>query len=241
MNMRRLAFVAALVLSFVPLGIDGANSESAGAASFNAESTLTAALAYGAHQSSMTAHGSITEGSLTLDTNIAFSPAGSIVTTGVLGTGTEYLARSASGVYFVKADSLPVLRSILMVKEPTGAEINVWYKIPASDPRYASIASPGGAQTIAQTFSFSPVGWSQKVTDGGVVTLRGTRVIKLIGASNLTVDGTGFKKQDLYVTDTAHPIPFAMSAEAGTTGDIYFSKWDATKVVMPTAKSDLPR
>ena len=127
------------------------------------------------------------------------------------------------------------------MKAPTAAEVGVWYKVPKSDPRYNSISSPGGAQTVAQSFSFSAVGWSRSATYEGTTVLHGIHVIKLESGSNLFVTGSGFGKTTLYVTDSTRPLPFAMSGPAGTTGLLYFSGWGSTTVEIPTASADLPQ
>ena len=52
---------------------------------------------------------------------------------------------------------------------------------------------------------------------------------------------SGFAKETLYVTDSAHPLPFAMSGPVGTTGLIYFSKWNATTLTIPKTTTLLPQ
>jgi hypothetical protein len=84
-------------------------------------------------------------------------------------------------------------------------------------------------------FSFSTVGWSRTVTNGGFTTLRGQKVAKIEDSSNMWVTGAGFEKTTLYVTDTAHPLPLAISGPPGTSGVIYFSKWGTTVIAIPSA------
>ena len=126
------------------------------------------------------------------------------------------------------------------MKAPTSAEIGVWYEVTKSDPRYNSIDPPGGADTIAQTFSYSAVGWSRSTSFEGFATLKGVKVIKLSAASNFWVT-KGFGKVTLYVTDVSHPLPFAVSGPPGTSGLGYFSKWGRTKVAIPTTRVSLPQ
>jgi hypothetical protein len=155
--------------------------------------------------------------------------------------GTEDIIEPTGKSFcFVKATSLSVLKNALEVKSPTNSEIGVWYKVTSKDSRYDYIASPGGAQNVKQTFSFSPVGWSHAATYEGTTTLKGVRLIKLGGASNFWVTGKGFAKITLYVTENAKPLPFAMSGPSGTSGLIYFSKWNRTIVSIPHSKVALP-
>ncbi len=233
----RLALVTLVALGLVaPL-----LSANAGASSPNALALLTKALSDGAHESSMTISGTFVEDGLTasIDGGFASTAEGGVTT--VSGVGSEDLIEPRGKDFcFVKASSLAVLKSELEVKSPTAGEVGVWYKVPSSDPRYVGIASPNGAQTVAQSFSFSSVGWKRAATYEGTAVLRGVRVVALESASNLFVTGSGFGKTLLYVTDSPHSLPFAMSGPVGTSGLVYFSKWGTTSVAIPTASSDLP-
>src|ERR1700677_2987770 len=213
----------------------------AGASTPNALSILTKALTDGSHESSMTITGSFVTSGFDASVNGGFAAAEGGVTT-VAGTGSEDIVGPVGKNYcFVKASSLAVLKSEFEVKNPTAAEIGVWFKLPSSDPRFAEIDSANGAQTVAESFSFSAVGWKRAATYEGTAVLRGVHVIKLESASNLFVTGSGFGKTTLYVTNTSHSLPFAMSGPVGTTGLVYFSKWGTTTVTIPTASSDLPQ
>ncbi len=216
-------------------------STTAGASTPNPLSILTKALSDGSHESSMTISATFTGSGINASLVGGFSSKGNGGVTTLPGVGSEDIVTPVGKSYcFVKASTLAVLSEILDVKTPTASEVGVWYEVPKSDPRYTSIAS-SGAQTVAESFSFTPVGWSRKATYGGTTVLRGVRVIKLEAASNLFASGSGFGKSTLYVTDTSNSLPFAMSGPAGTSGLVYFSKWGTTSVVFPTTTADLPK
>jgi hypothetical protein len=228
--------VVALILT-TPLSVTYA-----GASTLSPLAILTKALHDGSRETSMNVTAAFTGSGIAVSLDGGFTPAAEGGITAESGVGSEDLIEPSGKSYcFVKASSLGVLRNEMDVKVPTAAEVGVWYKVASTDPRYVSIASPGGAQTVAEAFSFSPVGWERAATYEGTTVLRGVRVIKLESASNLFVSGSGFGKTTLYVTDSSAPLPFAMSGPAGTTGLMYFSKWDATSVVIPVASSNLPR
>lgn len=213
---------------------------SSDASTANAKSILTQTLTDAAPQTSMTVAGTFSGGGVTATVNIGIdaSAQGGLTVFAPLGS-EDLVAPTVGNYFFVKASSLAILKEILEVKSPTRAEIGVWYKVSSSDPRYAAINGQGGAQNVAQFFSYSKVGWSRSVSYGGTTVLRGVRVVKLIGASNMWVN-KGFGRELLYVTDVPHPFPFAVSGPAGTTGLLYFSKWGSTKVVIPSSNESLP-
>jgi hypothetical protein len=217
-------------------------SVSAGAAPTRAKSLLSRALADGASDKSVTMAGTFTGSGITGYVDIGYSPSASGGAETSSTVGTEYIVEPKGKKYcFVKASSLGILKQALDVKKPTKSELNLWYKVTSKDPRYVNIASPNGAQTIAQVFSFSPVGWSRKVSYKGTTKLDGVRVYKLEGASNAFVAGTGFAKTTLYVTDSTDSLPFAMSGPSGTQGLIYFTKWNHTTVTVPFSDVILPK
>jgi hypothetical protein len=190
----------------------------------------------------MTISGSFSESGTNASIEGGYAPRAAGGVESLSGVGTEDIIEPTGKSFcFVRATSLAILKNALEVKAPTTAEIGVWYKVTSQDSRYNFIANPGGAQNVEQTFSFSPIGWSHAATYGGTTRLKGVRVIKLGAASNFWVTGKGYAKITLYVTDTAHPLPFAMSGPTGTTGLIYISKWNATTVSIPRSKVDLPR
>jgi hypothetical protein len=61
-----------------------------------------------------------------------------------------------------------------------------------------------GTQTVAESFSYSAVGWKHAATCEGTPVLREVHVLKLEPASNLFVTGSGFGKTTLYVTNISH-------------------------------------
>lgn len=216
-------------------------TSSVGAATPNALAILTKALGDGSREANVTLSGTLTASGSTLSLNGGFAARVNGGTTTVSGIGTEDEVQPIGENYcFVKASSIAVLHSELEVKKPTAAEVGVWYEVPSSDPRYVSIASPGGAQSIAQVFSFSSIGWKRSAVYEGTLVLHGVRVIELTGASNLFASGSGFVEMTMDVTDTSKPLPFAISGPPGTDGLLYFSKWDATSVAIPTARAKLP-
>ena len=215
---------------------------SAGTAKISAKSTLSAALADGASQKSVTLSGTVSGSGTTITLDGGFSPAGNGGLTTVPKVGTYYAISPRGKKYcFVKATSVAMLKQALYVKSPNTDEINLWYKVTSKDPRYDSIASPNGAQTVSQLFSFTPAGWSRKATYKATTTLNGVRVIKLKAASNLFVSGKGFATTTLYVTEGKNPLPFAMSGPTGTTGLFYFTKWGTTTVAIPFTDIILPK
>jgi hypothetical protein len=213
----------------------------AGASAPNAKTILTTALHNASEERSMTISGQFSESGSQATIEGGYAPAGAGGIESLSGEGTEDIIEPTGAKYcFVKATSLAVLKNALEVKTPTNAEIGVWYKVTSTDPRYNFIASPSGAQNIAQTFSFSSVGWSHAATYEGTTRIKGVRVIKLEGASNFWVTGKGFAKITLYVTDAAHSLPYAISGPPGTAGLVYFTKWNATTVIIPSSNVDLP-
>jgi len=177
--------------------------------------------------------------SVTLNGGFAVNANGGVTTAKGLGSVDEVQPNGAKYA-FVKGNSLAALSDYLEVKTPKVSEINVWYKITNKDPRFTSIVG-GGAETVAQVFSFSPIGWRRSATYEGTVVLKGVRVLKLSASSDLFVEKSGFAKQTIYVTDAVHPLPFAMTGPAGTSGLVYFSRWDHITIAIPTSTTNLPR
>jgi len=211
-----------------------------GAATPNGNAILAQALADASHKTSMTISGTLTGSGNAVSISGGFTPtaSGGVTTEQGLGSSEEIQPNGAHFA-FVKASSIAALGTILEVKHPTSNEINVWYRLTSKDPRFADIVG-NGAETVAETFSFSPIGWSRSATYESTVVLKGVRVIKLKAASNLFVQNKGFGMETLYVTDTSHPLPFAMTGPVGSSGLIYFSAWDSTTIAIPSAKADLP-
>lgn len=165
---------------------------------------------------------------------------GSAGSTTISGIGTEYVADPVGGPLIVKANSLNVLKDVLEVHAPTTSELNVWYAVDTSDPRYYGLAGTYGALSLARSFSFSPAGWSRQATYEGVSVLHGVRVLKLKAASNTFAPGKGFDTTTLYVSDTAHPLPVAMTYSTQDPSLFYFSAWNHTTVTYATSTTKLP-
>jgi hypothetical protein len=211
-----------------------------GAATPNGKVLLAQALADASQKSSMTISGTLSASGNVVSISGGFTPIanGGVTTEKGLGSSEEIQPNGAHFA-FVKASSIAALGTILEVKHPKSNEINVWYRITSKDPRFADIVGDG-AETVAQTFSFSPIGWSRSATYEGTVVLKGVRVFKLNAAANLFVQNKGFGKETLYVTDSTHPLPFALTGPVGSSGLIYFSGWNSTTITIPSAKADLP-
>jgi hypothetical protein len=77
-----------------------------------------------------------------------------------------------------------------------------------------------------------------------VVTLRGTRVIKLAVTSSMFSPNNNLVPMTLYVTDSATPMPFAATANiTGVSKPVisYFSDWGhVAKIAIPAARTALP-
>ncbi len=216
-------------------------SVNSAASSPNAKPILTQALTDAAHESSFTVDGNIQRSGQSEKFIAGFDSVaqGGPITFPGIGTA-DLVGPNVGNYFFVKASSFVILNKVFEVKAPTSAEIGVWYKVTKSDPRYDSINPPGGADTVAQFFSYSPVGWSRSTSYEGTATLRGVKVIKLSAASNFWID-KGFGEVTLYVTDVTDPLPFAISGPSGTSGLSYFSKWGTTKVAIPVTDTSLPK
>ena len=214
----------------------------ASAAKVSATTTLSAALADGASQKSVTLSGAVSASGTTVTLDGGFSPAGNggLTTEGKLGTFYE-VSPLGKKYCFVKATTVAMLKQALDVKSPNKDEVDLWYKVTSKDPRYDNIASPNAAQTVKQLFSFAPNGWSHKVSYKATTTLNGVRVIKLKAASNFFVTGKGFATTTLYVTEGKDPLPYAMSGPTGTSGLLYFTKWGTTTVAIPFSDIILPK
>jgi hypothetical protein len=212
-----------------------------GATTPNGKAILAETFALASQKTSMTISGTVSGSGSTLSIVGGFTPKASGGVTTVKGVGSADEVQPNGATYgYVKANSIAALGNQLEIINPKSSEINVWYKITSNDARFAYIFG-SGADTVAQTFSFSPIGWSRSATYEGTVVLKGVRVFKLSAAANLFVEKSGFAKETLYVTDSTHPLPFALTGPVGTTGLIYFSKWNSTTLTIPKATTALPR
>ncbi|HQT99880.1 MAG TPA: hypothetical protein PLG60_05185 [Acidimicrobiales bacterium] len=213
---------------------------SGGAATPSGATILARALSNAAHSTSVTLSGRVSFPGSVVAVHDGLNAKGSAGYTTISGIGTEYVADRVGGPLVVKANSFNVLRDVLEVHAPTKRELNVWYAVTTSDPRYYGLAGTYGGLSLARSFSFSPAGWSRRATYEGVTTLHGVRVYKLKAASNTFAPGKGFNTTTLYVRDDAHPLPFAMTYSAQVPGFFYFSAWNHTTVAYATSTLKLP-
>jgi hypothetical protein len=212
---------------------------SAGAAVPNGSAILAQSFALASHKTSMTIYGTLSGPgtTLTISGKYTAQASGGVTTVNGVGASDEVQPNGANYGY-VKATTVAALGKLLEIAKPTSSEINVWYKVTSKDPRFADFF--GGASTVAQTFSFSPIGWVRTATYEGTAVLKGVRVIVLVGASHLFINKSGFNEETLYVTDSSHPLPFAMTGPLNTTGHIFFSKWNSTTLAIPESTTALP-
>jgi hypothetical protein len=213
---------------------------SAGAASLNGTAILVQSFAVASHKTSMTISGTLMGQGTTLTISGKYTSKGSGGITTVQGVGTSDEVQPSGAKYgYVKATTLAALGQLLEITNPKSSEINVWYKVTSKDPRFADFF--GGSSTVAQTFSFSSIGWIRSATYESITTLKGVPVIMMIAASHLFADKSGYNEEQLYITDSGNPLPFAMTGPIGTTGLVYFSKWNSTTLAIPNATTALPR
>jgi hypothetical protein len=224
------------LLSFLPVLV----ATTAGATIPNGSAIQAESFALASRQTSMTLRGTLTGPGVTLSIFGRYTAKASGGITTVNGTGSSDEVQPNGANYgFVRANSVAALGKLLEITNPKSSEVNVWYKVTGKDPRFADFF--GGADTIAQTFSFTPMGWIRSATYESTTVLRGVPVLMLIAASHLFVPKSGYNEEQLYVTDSTHPLPFAMTGPIGTKGLIYFSKWNSTTLAIPNVTTALPR
>jgi hypothetical protein len=200
---------------------------------------MAESFALASHKTSMTISGTLTGSGTTLTLIGKYTSKASSGVTTVKGVGTSDEVQPNGAKYgYVKATSVAALGQLLEITNPKSSEVNVWYKVTSKDSRFADFF--GGASTVAQTFSFSPIGWTRTANYEGTSVVRGVSVYQLVALSHLFIDKSGYNETTLYVTDSAVPLPLAMTGPIGTTGLIYFSKWDATRLTIPKTTTALP-
>jgi hypothetical protein len=200
---------------------------------------IAESFALASHKTSMTISGTLTGSGTTLSLFGKYTSKASSGVTTVKGVGTSDEVQPNGARYgFVKATSIAALGQLLEITNPKSSEVNVWYKVTSKDSRFADFF--GGASTVAQTFSFSPIGWTRTANYEGTSVVRGVSVYQLVALSHLFIDKSGYNETTLYVTDSAVPLPLAMTGPIGTTGLIYFSKWNATRLTIPKTTTALP-
>ncbi len=205
----------------------------------NGNAILAESFASASHKKSVTISGTLSGPGTTWSVLGKYTAKASWGLSTVRGVGASVEVQSNGANYgYVKANSVAALRRQLEVTNPKSSEVSVWYKVTSKDPRFADFFA--GASTIAQAFSFSSVGWIRSGIYEGTEVLNGVQVIVLTAASNMFAGPGGYNEEALYVTDSTRPMPFAMTGPIGTTGMIYFSKWNATSLAIPKAKTPLP-
>ena len=200
---------------------------------------IAASFALASQKTSVTISGTLTGSGTTLSLFGKYTSKASSGVTTVKGVGTSDEVQPNGARYgYVKATSIAALGQLLEITNPKSSEVNVWYKVTSKDSRFADFF--GGASTVAQTFSFSPIGWTRTANYEGTSVVRGVSVYALVALSHLFIDKNGYNETTLYVTDSAVPLPLAMTGPIGTTGLIYFSKWNATRLTIPKTTKALP-
>jgi hypothetical protein len=211
---------------------------SAGATTPNGDAIIANSFAVASHQGSMTISGTLSGSGTTLNIFGQYTPKASGGETRVTGVGfSDEVQPNGANYGFVKANTLAALGQLLEITNPKSSEIDVWYKVTSKDPRFADFF--GGASTVAQTFSFSSIGWLRSANYEGTGVVRGVPAFMLVAASHLFIDKSGYNEETLYVSESTH-LPLAMTGPIGTTGLIYFSKWNTTRLTIPTATTALP-
>jgi hypothetical protein len=164
--------------------------------------------------------------------------------TTIQGVGTEYLVQpTAFAEVYVRTNTIEGLINFLGIKATKPSEINVWYYLTPSDARYDDQANTGPTTVTAQ-FVVGPKSFGRAGKYESVVTLRGTRVIKLAVTSSMFSPNNTLVPMTLYVTDSTTPLPFAATANiSGVAKPVisYFSDWGhVAPIEIPAAKTALP-
>lgn len=165
--------------------------------------------------------------------------------TTIQGIGTESLVQpTAFARVYVKVNTVSGLIDFLSIKATKPSEVNVWYLLTPSDSRYDDQANTGPA-TVATQFLVGPKSFGRAGKYVSVVTLRGTRVIKLAVTSSMFSPNNTLVPLTLYVTDSARPLPFAATASiAGVSTPVtsYFTNWGhVAPIRIPATSTALPQ
>jgi hypothetical protein len=212
---------------------------SVGATTPNGNVMLAQSFAYASRQTSVTISGSLSGPGVNMRIIGEYTPKGSEGVSTVQGVGSSVDVQPNGATFgYVKATSVAALGQLLEVANPRSSEVNVWYKVTNKDPRFDDFF--GGASTVAQTFSFSSIGWLRTANYEGTSVIKGVPVYMLVAASHLFIDKNGYNEETLYLSESANSLPIAMTGPIGATGLIYFSKWDATTLSIPKATTTLP-
>jgi hypothetical protein len=162
----------------------------------------------------------------------------------VQGVGTEVLVQpTAFAEVYVKTNTVEGLINFLGIKATKISELNVWYYLKPSDARYDEQANTGPT-TVATQFVVGSKSFGRAGKYESVVTLRGTRVIKLAVTSSLFSSNNTLVPMTMYVTDSTTPLPFAATADVtGVPVPVvsYFSHWGhVASIKIPAARTALP-
>ncbi|MGB8196216.1 MAG: hypothetical protein WCF25_04325 [Acidimicrobiales bacterium] len=210
----------------------------AGATTPNGNAIMANSFALASHKMSVTLSGTLTGSGTTLRIIGEYTPRASEGVSSVNGVGSSVEVQPNGTSYgFVKANSVAALGQLLEIKSPNSSEVNVWYKVTSRDPRFADFF--GGASTVAQTFSFSSIGWLRTASYEGTSVVNGVPVWMLVAASHLFIAKKGYNEETLYVDESTN-LPYAMTGPIGTTGLIHFTKWNATTLTIPSSTTALP-
>ena len=217
---------------------------SAGGSTPNAEATLVRALADASKFQSYKLQGSFTA-SRKHATLVALQTAnGEESIDSIQGIGTEFLIQpTAFARAYLRVTTVESLIDFLGIKATKPSEVGVWYSLTPSDSRYSEQANTGPT-TVATQFLVGPRSFGRAGTYESVVTLRGTKVIKLAVTSSMFSPNNTLVPLTLYVTDSTRPLPFAATAKiSGVPVPItsYFSDWGhVAPITIPAAKTALP-
>jgi hypothetical protein len=211
----------------------------AGATTPNGNAIMAQSFALASHKMSVTLSGSLTGSGTSLRIIGEYTSKASEGVSSVKGVGSSVEVQPNGASYgFVKANSLAALAQLLEIKRPNSSEVNVWYRVTSKDARFVDFF--GGASTVAQTFSFSSIGWLRTANYEGTSVVNGVPVVMLVAASHLFIAKKGYNEETLYVNESTH-LPYAMTGPIGTTGLIYMNKWNATTLTIPTSTTPLPQ
>ncbi|MGD0056181.1 MAG: hypothetical protein ABSC34_12190, partial [Acidimicrobiales bacterium] len=120
----------------------------------------------------------------------------------IQGLGTVYLVQpTAFAEVYVRTNTVSGLINFLGIKATKTSELNVWYYLTPSDSRYDEQANTGPT-TVATQFTVGSKAFGRAGTYVNVVTLRGTRVIKLAVTSSMFSPNNNLVPMTLYVTDS---------------------------------------
>jgi len=162
----------------------------------------------------------------------------------VQGIGTEFIVQpTAFARAYVRVTSIAGLIDFLGIKATKAFEVGAWYVLTPSDPRYSQTANTGPTTVLTQ-FTVGSKSFGRGGHYEGVVTLRGTRVIKLGVTSSMFSPNNNLVPLTLYVTDSAHSLPFAAAAHiTGVPVPVisYFSHWGhVAPIKIPATQTALP-